>query len=182
MSAAGLEQQVDRLQRSPRTEQGLRAFFVDMLAFSGLDQDPGFDTLSIDTNFYPRFIANVPSDAQEQTLRTIVDQLLYKNGDYRDLFATKRHLPDTGAGGDLQRAAAARCRRSAAPCRWVPYHFSDSDPYVGILTQVSFLSLHSHPGRSSPTRRGKALREIFLCQKVPPPPGQRRFQPGAEHQ
>src|SRR5579862_4238881 len=88
-AAPGLTQQVDRLLRSPRTEQGMRAFFVDMLAFSGLDQDPGFDTLSIDTNFYPRFIANVPADAQEQTLRTIVDQLLYKNGDYRDLFVSK---------------------------------------------------------------------------------------------
>jgi hypothetical protein len=38
------------------------------------------------------------------------------------------------------------------------------------LTQVSFLAVHSHPGRSSPTRRGKALRELVLCQTVPPPP------------
>jgi hypothetical protein len=54
---------------------------------------------------------------------------------------------------------------------WVPYQFSQESPYAGILTQVSFLSLHSHDGRTSPTRRGKALREVFLCQKVPPPPG-----------
>jgi hypothetical protein len=38
------------------------------------------------------------------------------------------------------------------------------------LSQVSFLALHSHPTRSSPTLRGKALRETLLCQKVPPPP------------
>jgi hypothetical protein len=30
--------------------------------------------------------------------------------------------------------------------------------------------LNSHPGTSSPTLRGKALREKLLCQKVPPPP------------
>ena len=30
--------------------------------------------------------------------------------------------------------------------------------------------MHSHPGRSSPTLRGKALRELLLCQPVPPPP------------
>jgi hypothetical protein len=41
---------------------------------------------------------------------------------------------------------------------------------AGILTDVSFLALHSHPGRSSPTLRGKAIREIFMCQKVPDPP------------
>lgn len=53
---------------------------------------------------------------------------------------------------------------------WVPYEFPQNDPHVGILSQVSFLSLNSHPGTSSPTLRGKALREKLLCQKVPPPP------------
>src|SRR5690606_23495111 len=28
-----------------------------------------------------------------------------------------------------------------------------------------------HPGRSSPTLRGKFVREVILCQDVPPPPG-----------
>ncbi len=40
----------------------------------------------------------------------------------------------------------------------------------GLLTQVSFQALHSHPGRSSATLRGKALREVMLCQAVPRPP------------
>ena len=42
---------------------------------------------------------------------------------------------------------------------------------MGLLTQVSFLALHSHPGTTSPTLRGKAVRENLLCQRVPPPPG-----------
>jgi len=29
----------------------------------------------------------------------------------------------------------------------------------------------THEGRSSPTIRGKTVRELFLCQRVPPPPG-----------
>jgi len=41
---------------------------------------------------------------------------------------------------------------------------------MGILTHIAYLSVHSHPARSSPTRRGKALRELLLCQKVPSPP------------
>jgi hypothetical protein len=36
---------------------------------------------------------------------------------------------------------------------------------------VSFAALFSHPGRSSPTLRGRAIRELLLCQKVPDPPG-----------
>lgn len=35
---------------------------------------------------------------------------------------------------------------------------------------MSFLAANSHAVRSSPTLRGKALRERFLCQKVPDPP------------
>src|SRR6202023_315180 len=45
IATAGLKQQVERLLASPRAEDGMRAFFVDMLGFGGLDQDPGFDTL-----------------------------------------------------------------------------------------------------------------------------------------
>jgi hypothetical protein len=41
---------------------------------------------------------------------------------------------------------------------------------VGLLTQIAFLASHAHPGRSSPTLRGKALRELLLCQQVPRPP------------
>ena len=37
-------------------------------------------------------------------------------------------------------------------------------------SEISFLAVHSHPGRSSPTKRGKALRELLLCQPVPRPP------------
>jgi hypothetical protein len=58
---------------------------------------------------------------------------------------------------------------------WAPYEFPAGDPRIGILSQVSFVALHSHPGRSSPTLRGKALREVVLCQKVPPPPGNVNF-------
>ena len=40
----------------------------------------------------------------------------------------------------------------------------------GILTQISMLSMFSHPGRSSPTKRGVALNEIFLCLPTPEAP------------
>jgi hypothetical protein len=52
----------------------------------------------------------------------------------------------------------------------VPYEFAQDSHRGGLLTQVSFLAAHAHPARSSATRRGKALREIFLCQKIPTPP------------
>jgi hypothetical protein len=41
---------------------------------------------------------------------------------------------------------------------------------AGLLTQPAFLAEYAHTARSSPTRRGRAVREIFLCQNVPNPP------------
>jgi len=101
------------------------------------------------------------ADAREQTLRTVIDHLLNKKADYRDLFTTRDTFMSMSLGAVYGTPTSAG---------WVPYTFSDDDHRQGLLTQVSFLAAHSHAVRSSPTLRGKALRELFLCQKVPPPP------------
>ena len=52
---------------------------------------------------------------------------------------------------------------------WVKHEFPPESGRSGILTQISMLSMFSHPARSSPTKRGVALREIFLCLPTPEP-------------
>jgi hypothetical protein len=161
-SRRGLRRQVDRMLASPRLGAGVRAFFSDMLGFDT------FDTLAKDPIIYPAFVQSVTDDAQEQTLRTITNLLVAKKGDYRDLFTT-RDTVMSGLLGLLYDVPVTK------PDGWVPYKFPDGDPRAGIITQLSFVALHSHPGRSSATLRGKAVREIFLCQKVPDPPGNVNF-------
>ena len=160
---SGLESEVDRMLGSPRLEAGVRAFFADMLQFDL------FDTLAKDARIYSKWTARVAQDAQEQTLRTIVDQLLAGQGDYRDLFTTRRTFL-TPLLGSLYRVPVAQ---NGAP--WQAYEFPAGDQRAGIQAQASFVALHSHPGLSSPTLRGKALREVLLCSPVPPPPGDVNF-------
>jgi hypothetical protein len=164
LTSEGLNEQLERMLRSPRVEAGLRAFFSDMLGFDS------FATLSVDSNLYPKFTKNVHEDAAEQTLRTIVDQMLVKNRDYGQLFVTRETFltPSLAA---LYGVPLPRSQELGGAIPWVAYEFPENDPRIGILSQASFLSLNSHPGTSSPTLRGKALREKLLCQKVPPPPG-----------
>jgi hypothetical protein len=50
---------------------------------------------------------------------------------------------------------------------WVPY---GTNPRRGILSQGSFLSANAKFDDTSPTRRGKFIRERLLCQVVLPPP------------
>jgi hypothetical protein len=46
----------------------------------------------------------------------------------------------------------------------------DAGMRAGILGQASFLASSSQSNRSSPTRRGKFIREMLLCQHIPEPP------------
>ncbi|MBY0511205.1 MAG: DUF1592 domain-containing protein [Rhodospirillaceae bacterium] len=165
----GLEKQVTRMLASPRLEDGVRAFFTDMLEFDR------FANFAKDPQIYPKFTGAAADDAQEQTLRTIVDQVLTQNGDYRDLFTTRKTFL-TPLLGSLYSVPVAKVTANGAPDQWTPYEYPEGDPRgVGILTQASFVALHSHPGRSSPTVRGKAVREVLLCQRVPDPPGNVAF-------
>lgn len=154
-TAKGLKREVDRMLKSPRLEAGVRAFFDDMFAFDT------FDALSKDATVYPFFTGATIADAREQTLRTVVDHLVTKNLDYRDLYTTR---------ATFMSPALAPLYQLPASQGWMAYEFPEDSPRQGLLTQVSFLATHSHPGRSSPTLRGKALRELLLCQVVPPPP------------
>ena len=164
----GLNQQVQRMLASTRLRDGVRAFFTDMLHFDGLD------TLTKDTTIYPKFNAKVASDAREQTLRTLVHALVDQEGDYRDVFATRETFL-TQELASLYKVPLVNNVPNGSPDTWQPYKFPDNDPRAGVHMHISFVALHSHPGRSSPTLRGKALRETMLCQKVPAPPGDVSF-------
>jgi Protein of unknown function (DUF1588)/Protein of unknown function (DUF1585)/Protein of unknown function (DUF1592) len=141
----------------PHFERSVRAFFEDMLEFDK------FDDLAKDSVVYPAFNSNVAADAKEQTLRTIVSLLVEQQGDYRDLFTTRQTFLTRPLG---------LIYRLPVPTRngWEKREFPPKSHRQGIESQIAFLALYSHPGRSSPTLRGKALREIFLCQEVPDPP------------
>ena len=164
MFEAGLDEQVQQMIASPRIEDGLRAFFSDMLAFDR------FDTLDIDTTLYPKFTKNVEDEAREQTLRTIADHLLEQDVDYRDLFDSRKTFL-TPALAALYGVPISIRQEMGGLVPWVPYEYPEDHIRVGLLGQATFLSLFSHPGASSPTLRGKAVREHLLCQTIPPPPG-----------
>lgn len=146
---------VDQILASPRLEAGVRGFFDDMFGLEGLD------TLTKDATVFPYFLAGMPAEVREQTLRTVVDLLLKKNGDYRDLFTTRDTFisPALGILYGIQTQPG-----------WRAYTFPPEAHRAGILTQPSFLALNSQATRSSATLRGKAMRELIFCQKVPPPP------------
>lgn len=159
---AWLEATARKMIDSPRFEAGLRAFFSDMLLFEKFDQ------IAKDPVIYPYFNQDVAQALPEQTLRTITDHLLARGGDYRSLFTT----PHTW----MNRPLAALYGVPVGNTRgWEQHTFNEGDDRAGLLGQAGFLALYSHSGRSSPTLRGRAIREQLMCQPVPDPPGNVNF-------
>jgi hypothetical protein len=152
----------DAMVKSPRFEQGVRAFFADMLLFEK------FDELSKDPLIYPYFNQDVAQALPEQMLRTITDHLVARSGDYRQLFTTPRTFMTRALGGIYQ----VQVKHAAG---WEPFEFAAGDDRAGLLGQAGFLALYSHAGRSSPTLRGRAIRELLMCEPVPNPPGNVNF-------
>jgi hypothetical protein len=157
-TTAGLKAQIARLAANhARMEVGLRSFFTDMLGFNM------FEDLTKDPKVYPKFSLAVAEGAREQTLRVLVDQLITKNGDYRDIFTTRDSF--------INRALAPVYKVPYTyDGEWTRYTFPPESGQSGVLTQATFMMLFAHPGRSSPTVRGVKLSEIFMCMKIPPPP------------
>jgi len=154
-SEGGRAKALAAMLKSPRLESGVRAFFDDLLGFDDLA------VLTKDPTIYPAFAGDAVLDAREQTLRMVYSHLIVHDRDYRDLFTTR----ETFLSPTL-----ATLYGVPAPPDWSPYEVPADSPRAGLLTQEAFLIAHAHPGRSSATRRGKALRELLLCQTVPRPP------------
>lgn len=154
---AGLEAQVERMIASPRYRESVRGFFADMLHFDE------FENLAKDSLIYPAYSPSASGDAAEQMLRMITHHLIDLEEDYRDIFTTRKTYMSNALGAIYQVPVDPGVD-------FMPYEFPADDSRAGLLTHVGFLSLHSHPGRSSPTRRGEGVRESLLCQPVPLPP------------
>ena len=170
-TSQGLSAQVDRMLTSRRAENGVRAFFSDMLEFdkfSALDKDPAI---------YPRYTNTVGKDMQESLLRVLVDELLVNRVSYPQLFRTHETFltPALAALIDVQLPLPQGASNGAPGQDWTKYEFAPNDPRAGLLTMPAFTALNAHPGKSSPTLRGKAIREDLLCQKVPDPPANVNF-------
>lgn len=155
--SAGVTQQVDRLMASPRLITGMKAFYTDFLELDSLGG------ITKDTTIYPKYSDAVAVSAKEETLRTMIALTLDERGDLRDLLTTRKTY--------INRVLAAIYEVPYNfDTEWVPYEFSQDSGRSGVLTQATFLSMFSHPGRSSPTKRGVALNDIFMCEPTPAPP------------
>jgi Protein of unknown function (DUF1592)/Protein of unknown function (DUF1588)/Protein of unknown function (DUF1595)/Protein of unknown function (DUF1585) len=157
ISATGLTTHVQRMLASARATDSIDELFADYLQLETLD------SLVKLPEAYPAATATLPDAMKQETLLSLREFLWKGGGDFRDAFTSNR----TFVNGELAKLYGVK---APAADGFSEVQLPANGPRAGLLTQASFLALHAHPGRSSPTLRGKFLRENLLCQAIPSPP------------
>jgi hypothetical protein len=153
----GIAAQFDRLLASSRTRPAVRRFFTEILRLEDLDELPQSSTT------FPLKTATLGASMRAETLQT-VSELAFGDADFRDLLSSRV----TFVNDELARlyALPPPGRRSEL----VRVELPEAVPRVGYLGQGSFLALNARAKATSPTLRGKFIRESLLCQNIPDPP------------
>jgi hypothetical protein len=149
----GVRGQVARLLGSPRARGFADNFGRELVGLDDLAETPKND---------PRFTPTL-KEAMRAEVVHLFESRLEAGADALDLF------DGTGAFVNAELAAVYGIAgvTGTAP---VAAQFPPAIPRAGLLGTAAFLSLQSKQDATSPTARGKFVREQVLCEEVPDPP------------
>jgi hypothetical protein len=152
----GLRRQAERLLESPRGRTAVRDFLYELLRLDALDD------LEQSPADFPVVTPTLGPSMREETLR-FVEEIIWGAGDYRLVFDTRTTFVNRELARlyGLTPPAGAGFERVELP---------EGSLRVGLLGQAAFLAPNAHEQTTSPTRRGKFMREVLLCHEIPEPP------------
>jgi hypothetical protein len=155
-TTAGLAAEAQRLLASPRAHDAMGNFFTELYALDNLDSLPQSPT------FFPQVSATLGDSMRTETLK-VLDDIAFGGGDYRSFL-------DTTTTYVNKELASLYGLPAVTGTGFTKVSLPASGPRAGFLGQASFLAMYSHADSGSPTRRGKFIREVILCQAVPSAP------------
>jgi Protein of unknown function (DUF1592)/Protein of unknown function (DUF1588)/Protein of unknown function (DUF1595)/Protein of unknown function (DUF1585)/Protein of unknown function (DUF1587) len=155
----GITTEVERMLADPRASETIQFFFAQFLDLGRLDG------ITKDAETFPAFTLTMPDAMRTEVELLVEDVVLRSQGDTRSIFSTRR----TFVNDELAALYGVEAP-GAGPITYVPVELPDDGPRAGILSLGAFLTMNAKETRTSPTARGKYVRERVLCQSVPPPP------------
>lgn len=153
----GVVEQANRLLATEGAKAALDDFFVELLHLNPLD------TFVRDPAKFPSMSPTLGASMKTETLKMFEDIAFGRDADFHEIFDTTT----TWVNADLAKVYGLPAPTGAG---FVQITLPADGTRAGILGQAGFLAVNSHVLRSSPTYRGKAIRERFLCESMPPPP------------
>ncbi|QRK06843.1 DUF1592 domain-containing protein [Archangium violaceum] len=156
-TAEGVRTQARRLLALPTARTALAHFFDELLQLRELS------TLSKDATTFPFFTPSLAASMREETQRLLEDIVWEREGDFRDAFDSGYTFVD--------KQLAALYGISGAPATgFARVTLPAEEGRGGLLGHASFLSLLAHTTTTSPTLRGRFIRERLLCEPIAAPP------------
>ncbi len=152
----GLTQHVERLVNDARARSAMNNFHFERFNLEALD------SLNKDRTRFAGMTDTLGAAMREDVLRTIDHIVFDQGGDYRDLFDT----PITFSNAEL--AGIYGVAKPASGTQLLT--LASAGPRAGILGKPGILAMNAHVRETSPTLRGKFVRERILCQSIPEPP------------
>lgn len=153
-----LRTEARRLLRNPRARSAVRAFFVQYLGLRGLDG------LARDPTLYPDVTPALTASMREEVERLVEDVVFTHDGDFRAVFSGDSTFLDPRLAtlyGLTLPPGASGFNRVELPA---------GSGRGSLLTTAALLAVTAHPNATSPTARGRYVRERLLCERVPDPP------------
>jgi hypothetical protein len=155
-TAAGVQQELERLLTLPRVQENLTRVVVDWFGApqvqSKSKHDPGFDEA-------------LKSDLVSESRQFVHDNLWSGSGTLNGLITSGRTFLNQRLAAFYGVQAAG-----ATETQFVPFDFNDGQR-AGILTQASIMATHADVEQTSVVLRGRFVRAEVLClQPLPPPP------------
>ena len=151
----GLSREIDRLLADARTERALDSFHAERLGLAELAQLSKADSL------YNGLNDELRAALRDDVLRTLAE--LGRGGqDFSAAFDTRIAF--------VNKPLAAIYGVASSATDLVKVELPDSAERAGLLGKPAFLALNAHSDETSPTLRGKYIRERVLCESIGAPP------------
>lgn len=152
----GIEKHAARLLSDERARAAIQRYFsqyLDLGRLEGIARNPAS---------YPLFTPTMNASMRRE-VELLVDHIVQEGGDARSIFSTQQ----TFVNSDLA-ALYGVDAPGADVSTFVPVTLPETR--AGLLTLGAYLTMNAHETETSPTARGKYVRERVLCQVVQPPP------------
>ncbi len=152
----GFQKQADRLLADPkRVDNGVAAFAADYMALQLIDDVPKDKT---------RFVQDTPElrVSMRRAAQELARETVRRGDDFLSIYEAGFAFVD--------KRLAAHYGSKITTDILQKIDLPKTGTRVGLLTEPAFLATYSGAELTSPTRRGRFVREHLLCAKIPEPP------------
>lgn len=153
----GVREAARKLLDQPAAHAALRGYYDELFRLREL---PG---LAKDNGSFPAWGGTLAAAMREETLLLIDEVVWEKDTDFREFFTADHTFinAELAAFYGVDAPSADGFAAASLP---------PEQKRAGFFGQAAFLSSFAHAATTSPTLRGKFVRERILCQDIPAPP------------